>query len=104
MLTELPVMKSARSETRNATRSATSSGVPVRPSTFARVKPAAAVALALHDRQHRPDHGEEAEHLVAQLPLQDVERRALDRAPEVGAGIVDEDVEPPERLDRLADE
>src|SRR6478752_10377981 len=44
MLTALPVTKFAGSETRYDTRSATSSGVPVRPSGFARENPAAAVA------------------------------------------------------------
>src|ERR1044072_4638210 len=44
MLTELPVVKFERSDTRNDTRSATSSGVPVRPSGLARVKPADAGA------------------------------------------------------------
>ena len=44
MLTELPVVKLERSDTRNDTRSATSSGVPVRPSGLARVKPAEAIA------------------------------------------------------------
>ena len=64
----------------------------------------AAVALALHDRQHRLDHGEEAEHLVAQLPLQDRQRRALDRSAQVSAGVVDQNVDAAECLKRGVDE
>ena len=180
MLTALPVVKLAQSDARNATRSATSSGVPVRPSGLdareagrrggpidaalahlpgdqrgqqleldvlrtdrvdadvvarhrvgdrlghrhhGRIGDAgrkavgmrvarrladdvddAAVALAFHDRQHRLDHGEEAEHLVAQLPLQDRQRRGLDGSAQVRAGVVDQNVDATECLKRGVDE
>ena len=64
----------------------------------------APVALAFHDRQHRLDHREEAEHLVAQLLLQDRRRRGLDRAADVRAGVVDQNVDAAECLKRGGDE
>src|SRR5262249_46905386 len=67
----------------------------------------ASVALRLHGRQHGSYHGEKAEDLVAQLPLQSITGRAFDRATQVRAGIVDEDVDPPkflhDRVDKFLD-
>ena len=53
----------------------------------------ASVALPAHDRQHGMDHGKEAEHFVAQLPLKNIERRAVDRAAQVCSGIVDQNID-----------
>ena len=64
----------------------------------------APVVLALHRRQHRLDHRKEAEHLVAQLLLQDRERRALDGAAQVRAGVIDQNVDAAKCLKRRVDE
>src|SRR5580704_740975 len=60
----------------------------------------ASVLLPPHDREHRLDHGKEAEHFVAQLPLENIERRAVDRAAKVSPGIIDQNVDAPESCRR----
>ena len=64
----------------------------------------AAVALRFHGGQHGLYHREEAENLVAQLAFKNVERRALDGAAQMRAGIVDENVDAAELLERRIDE
>ena len=59
---------------------------------------------SLHDRQHGLDRGEEPENLVAQLLFEDRERRAFDRAADVGAGVIHQDVDAAKRFVRLGDE
>ena len=51
-----------------------------------------------HDRKHSLNHEKKAEHLVAQLPFQNLGCGCLYGTAQVSSGIVDEDVYPPERL------
>ena len=62
------------------------------------------VALALHRGEYGPDHREKAEHLVAQLLLQDRQGRALDGTAQMRAGVVDQDVDAAEGRERRVDE
>ena len=64
----------------------------------------AAIALVLHDRQHRFYHGEKTEHLVAQLTFENIERRIFDGAAQMRAGVIDQNVDAPEGFERAIDE
>ena len=57
----------------------------------------APIFLPPHDWEHSLDHGKKAKHLVAQLPLENIKRRCVDRAAQVSAGIVDQNVDAAER-------
>ena len=64
----------------------------------------APVALLLHRRQHRARGEEEAEDLVADLPLERRQRRIVDGAAQMRTCVVDQDVDPAERRQRGADQ
>src|SRR5262245_4341943 len=51
------------------------------------------ILLRLHDGQHCFYHCEKSEDLVAQLAIQDVERRGLDCAAQMRACVVDENID-----------
>ena len=56
------------------------------------------ILLLPHDGEHRLNHEEKAEHLVAQLPFQNLCCGCVHGTAQVSSGIVDENVYPPKRL------
>src|SRR5207244_4285647 len=56
------------------------------------------IALRLHDGQYCFYHGEKSEDLVAQLAIQDVERRGLDCPAQMRACVVDENIDAAELI------